>query len=75
MTNNLDRSITSIEEYLNLSYEDKCKIKNVIVKHGKPIGICSCNGNGMEGCFGNGWINRNNNYTKCPKMTFFEESK
>ena len=45
--------IGTIEAFLNLKLSD---LDCVIVRHGKPIGICECLGKGKDSCKGNGWI-------------------
>ena len=59
--------VGSIEAFLNLKPSD---LDCVIIRHGKPIGICECLGKGKDSCKGNGWIRDGSGYQKCP---FFEE--
>ncbi len=59
--------IDTIEEFLNLKPSD---LDCVIIRHGKPIGVCECLGKGKESCRGNGWIIDGAGYQKCP---YFEE--
>jgi translation initiation factor IF-2 len=47
-------------------------VANVIIKNGKPIGICDCLGKGKESCKGNGWIRDGAGYQRCPYFTSFE---
>jgi hypothetical protein len=42
--------------------------KNIIIRHGKPIGSCECQGKGSGKCKGNGWIKQSNEYVQCPKI-------
>ena len=46
--------VASIEEFLNLTLEEKAKIDNIIIRNGKPIGVCDCLGKGKNKCKGNG---------------------
>lgn len=59
--------IGSVDDFLNealsLSAED---LDTVIVRHGKPIGICECKGKGKDKCRGNGWIRDGAGFQKCP---------
>ena len=59
--------VDTIEAFLRLKPSD---LDCVIVRHGKPIGICECLGKGKESCKGNGWIRDGAGYQKCP---YFEE--
>ena len=59
--------IGTVEEFLNLKPGD---LDCVIVRHGKPIGMCECLGKGKDKCRGNGWIRDGAGYQKCP---YFEE--
>ena len=34
--------VGSVEEFLNLTQEEQAKIDNIIIRNGKPIGICEC---------------------------------
>ena len=58
--------IGTVAEFLSLSPEEQTKIDNVIVRNGKPIGVCECLGKGKENCRGNGWIRDGAGYQKCP---------
>jgi hypothetical protein len=31
-----------IADFLNLSQEEQSKIDNIIIRNGKPIGVCEC---------------------------------
>ena len=64
--------VGTIAEFLDLSSEEQALIENVIVKNGKPIGVCECLGKGKKNCKGNGWIKDGSGYQKCP---FFHEFK
>ena len=58
--------VGTFAEFLNLSLEEQAQINNVIVRNGKPIGVCECLGKGKESCRGNGWIRDGAGYQKCP---------
>ena len=62
--------VGSIEEFLNLTLEEKAKIDNIITRNGKPIGICECLGKGKNKCKGNGWVRDGSGFQKCP---YFQE--
>jgi len=64
--------VGSIADFLNLSQEEQAKIDNIIIRNGKPIGVCDCLGKGKETCKGNGWVRDGSGYQKCP---YFEEFK
>jgi hypothetical protein len=64
--------VGSIAEFLDLTPEEQAKIDNMIVRHGKPIGVCDCLGKGKEKCKGNGWIRDGAGYQKCPYFKSFE---
>ena len=38
--------VGSVAEFLNLTQEEQSQIDNVIVRNGKPIGVCDCKGKG-----------------------------
>ena len=59
-----------IEEFLNLTLEEKAKIDNIIIRNGKPIGGCDCLGKGKNKCKGNGWVRDGSGFQKCP---YFQE--
>jgi hypothetical protein len=42
----------------------------MIIRNGKPIGVCDCLGKGKEKCKGNGWVRDGSGYQKCP---FFQQ--
>lgn len=58
--------VGTFAEFLNLSPQEQEQIDNVIVRNGKPIGVCECLGKGKENCRGNGWIRDGARYQKCP---------
>jgi hypothetical protein len=62
--------VGSIAEFLDLTPEEQAKIDNMIIRNGKPIGVCDCLGKGKETCKGNGWVRDGSGYQKCP---YFQE--
>ena len=62
--------VGSIAEFLNLTLEEKAKIDNIIIRNGKPIGVCDCLGKGKNKCKGNGWVRDGSGFQKCP---YFQE--
>ena len=62
--------VGSIAEFLDLTPEEQAKIDNMIIRNGKPIGVCDCLGKGKEKCKGNGWVRDGSGYQKCP---YFQE--
>jgi len=64
--------VGSIEEFLNLTLEEKAKIDNIIIRNGKPIGVCDCLGKGKNKCKGNGWVRDGSGFQKYP---YFQEFK
>lgn len=58
--------IGTVAEFLNLTQEEQKQIDNVIIRNGKPIGICECLGKGKKTCKGNGWIRDGAGYQTCP---------
>ncbi len=62
--------VGSIAEFLDLTPEEQAKIDNMIIRNGKPIGVCECLGKGKETCKGNGWVRDGSGYQKCP---YFQE--
>jgi hypothetical protein len=62
--------VGTIAEFLDLAPEEQAKIENIIIRNGKPIGVCECLGKGKEKCKGNGWVKDGSGYQKCP---YFEE--
>ena len=66
--------VGSVAEFLALTPEEQSQIDNVIVRNGKPIGVCDCKGKGKGTCRGNGWIRDGEGYQKCPYFTTFEKN-
>jgi hypothetical protein len=64
--------IGSVAEFLDLTPEEQSLINNVIIRHGKPIGICDCKSKGKQSCMGNGWVRDGTGYQKCP---YFKENE
>lgn len=64
--------VGSIAEFLGLTPEEQAMINNVIIRNGKPIGVCECLGKGKESCRGNGWVRDGSGYQICP---YFQEFK
>ena len=64
--------VGSIEEFLNLTLEEQAKIDNIIIRNGKPIGICECLGKGKGNCRGNGWIKDGAGFQTCPYFIDFK---
>jgi hypothetical protein len=64
--------VGTIAEFLDLTPDAQAKIENMIIRNGKPIGVCECLGKGKEKCKGNGWVRDGSGYQKCP---YFEEFK
>ena len=62
--------VGSIAEFLDLTPEEQARIDNMIIRNGKPIGVCECLGKGKETCKGNGWVRDGSGYQKCP---YFQE--
>jgi hypothetical protein len=62
--------VGSIAEFLDLTPEEQARIDNMIIRNGKPIGVCECLGKGKEKCKGNGWVRDGSGYQKCP---YFQE--
>lgn len=62
--------VDSVAEFLDLSQEEQAMIENVIIRNGKPIGVCECLGKGKESCRGNGWVRDGSGYQTCP---FFKQ--
>ena len=69
---NIGFKVGKLADFLNLSPEEQSQIDNVIIKNGKPIGICDCLGKGKESCKGNGWIRDGAGCQRCPYFTSFE---
>lgn len=64
--------VGSIAEFLGLTPEEQAMINNVIIRNGKPIGVCDCLGKGKESCRGNGWVRDGSGFQLCP---YFQEFK
>jgi hypothetical protein len=62
--------VGSLAEFLDLTPEEQAKIDNMIIRNGRPIGVCDCLGKGKEKCKGNGWVRDGSGYQKCP---YFQE--
>ncbi len=58
--------VSSVAEFLELTPEEQEMIENVIIRNGKPIGVCECLGKGKENCRGNGWVRDGSGYQICP---------
>lgn len=69
---NIGFKVGALADFLNLNPEEQSQIDNVIIKNGKPIGICDCLGKGKGSCKGNGWIRDGAGYQRCPYFTSFE---
>ena len=64
--------IGTITEFLGLSPEEQQKLDNLIIRNGKLIGSCECQGKGKQTCKGNGWIREGDGYVKCPLFQPYE---
>jgi len=64
--------VGSIAEFLDLFPEEQFMIENVIIRNGKPIGICECLGKGKGNCRGNGWIKDGAGFQTCPYFIDFK---
>ncbi len=64
--------VGTLAEFLELTIEEQNQINNVIIRNGKPIGICNCNGQGKDSCRGNGWVRDGSGYQHCPRIVYFE---
>jgi hypothetical protein len=64
--------VGTIAEFLDLAPEEQAKIENIIIRNGKPIGVCECLGKGKEKCKGNGWVRDGSGFQTCP---YFQEFK
>lgn len=64
--------VGTIAEFLNLTSEEQALIKNIIIRNGKPIGVCDCLGKGKNSCKGNGWVKDGAGFQKCPFFTSFD---
>jgi hypothetical protein len=73
--NRLEQSgfrVGTIAEFLDLTPEEKAQIQNIIIRNGKPIGVCDCLGKGKEKCKGNGWVKDGTGFQKCPYFVSFD---
>jgi len=64
--------VGSVAEFINLSPEEQAMVENVIIRNGKPIGVCDCLGKGKESCKGNGWVRDGSGYQTCPFFLQFK---
>ena len=64
--------VGTIAEFFDLNPEEQAKIDNIIIRNGKPIGVCECLGKGKEKCRGNGWVKDGSDFQMCP---YFQEFK
>ena len=64
--------VDSVAEFLDLSPEEQAMIENVIIRNGKPIGVCECLGKGKESCRGNVWVRDGSGYQTCPFFKQFD---
>ena len=69
---NIGFKVGKLADFLNLSPEEQSQIDNVIIKNGKPIGLCDCKGKGKGSCKGNGWIRDGAGYQRCPYFKPFD---
>ncbi len=65
--------VGSVAEFLQLSPKEQKLVENVVVRHGKPLGICVCKGLGKGRCQGNGWINDKDKFTPCKYLKPFDK--
>ena len=73
--NRLEQSgfrVGAIAEFLDLTPEEQAQIQNIIIRNGKPIGVCDCLGKGKEKCKGNGWVKDGTGFQKCPYFVSFD---
>ena len=64
--------VGTIAEFLDLTPEEQAKIDNIIIRNGKPIGVCECLGKGKGNCRGNGWIKDGAGFQTCPYFIDFK---
>jgi len=64
--------VGSVAEFINLSPEEQAMVENVIIRNGKPIGVCDCLGKGKESCKGNGWVRDGAGFQTCPYFLQFK---
>ena len=73
--NRLEQSgfrVGTIAEFLNLTPEEQSQIQNIIIRNGKPIGVCDCLGKGKDKCKGTGWVKDGTGFQKCPYFVSFD---
>ena len=73
--NRLEQSgfrVGTIAEFLDLTAEEQAQIQNIIIRNGKPIGVCDCLGKGKDKCKGNGWVKDGTGFQKCPYFVSFD---
>ena len=73
--NRLEQSgfrVGTIAEFLDLTAEEQAQIQNIIIRNGKPIGVCDCLGKGKDKCKGNGWVKDGTGFQKCPSFVSFD---
>ena len=73
--NRLEQSgfrVGTIAEFLNLTPEEQSQIQNIIIRNGKPIGVCDCLAKGKDKCKGNGWVKDGTGFQKCPYFVSFD---
>ena len=73
--NRLEQSgfrVGTIAEFLDLTAEEQAQIQNIIIRNGKPIGVCDCLGKGKDKCKGNGWVKYGTGFQKCPYFVSFD---
>jgi hypothetical protein len=73
--NRLEQSgfrVGTIAEFLDLTPEEQAQIQNIIIRNGKPIGVCDCLGKGKDKCKGNGWVKDGTGFQKCPYFVSFD---
>lgn len=64
--------VGTIAEFLDLSPEEQSQINNIIIRNGKPIGVCECQGKGKGKCRGNGWVKNGSGFQMCPDFKEFK---
>lgn len=65
-------TVGTIAEFSNLTPEEQLQIQNIIIRNGKPIGVCDCLGKGKDKCKGNGWVKDGTGFQKCPYFVSFD---
>jgi len=66
--------VGTIAEFLELAPTEQVQVQveNIIIRNGKPIGVCDCLGKGKEKCKGNGWVKDGTGFQKCPYFVSFD---